>query len=132
MALIFAGTYYYVSWMPPQAPQSANIQLYADINMRAMISENQIWWKVKATDINYTKTVYAYNPNSYNVTLTVFWEAFPEEMTQYCEWRTEAKEVLQPLEIAEIKLYLIVKPNDWLGISAFEGDVLTQIGGETR
>jgi len=130
MAGVFGAAYYYAGQQ--QALREATyqeLQIFADSQKRIRIQDNNIWWTVKTTDYNYTKTFWIFNPNSWSVTADVFWEAFPAEMTPYCQWSSSPFASIGPNETAAVQLSLLIAPNSFLGLSTNQGDVVTQIKG---
>jgi len=129
MAGVFGATYYYVSNLPLIPFKQPEI--YADPNMKASY-ENPIWWIIDKANFTYNIVVYVFNPNDKQIKLDIYWEAFPTEMTPYCTWSSDAPETISPLTIVMVKLHLAVGNNTMLGNSGWQGDVLTQIGGEVQ
>ena len=117
------------SWPKPPLPELMQPEIYADLNMKANVG-NPIWWKIDVPGFTYSKIVYVYNPNPEPIRLEIYWEAFPQEMTANCSWTSVSPHTINATSIVEVRLYLTVYENPWLGHSSFEGDVLTQIRGE--
>jgi len=129
MAGVLGAAYYYVGTIPPQPFYQPTV--YADMNMRAEIGNN-IWWHVDYFNFQYFKFIYVFNNNTKPMKLDIFWEAFPTEMTPNCTWSVTAPDMINASSIVEVRLFLSVAENRFKGISSYQGDVLTQIGGETR
>lgn len=108
---------------PPQPLPFEQLEIYADLNMRAEIGST-VWWAVNYPDIHYTKILYLYNPNNFDITLDLFWESFPQEMHEFCEWSSTLEDgsVISP-GLQEIRLYLLVRDNKFL----VQGEIQTQI-----
>jgi hypothetical protein len=132
--LIFAATWIVIfaiasSWPKPPLPELLQPEVYADLNMKASVG-NPIWWTVDVLGFTYSKIVYVYNPNAEPITLEIYWEAFPQQMTANCSWSSVSPLTINATSIAELRLYLTIYENPWLGTSSFEGDCLTQIKAE--
>lgn len=128
-AVIMGGILIVASYLPkpqPEVPVFQELMVYADMNMMANIG-NSLWWSVSYPDVNYSKIVYVYNPNNYSVAIEVYLEAFPAEMSQYCRWGSDLSPSIGGMELVELRLWVLVEDNQFLGLSAYEGDVLTQI-----
>lgn len=110
------------------SPELKPLEVYYDRDMTTRIQDNNVWWRITITNLTYVKIVYVYNPNDYNATIDIYWEAFPAEMTQYCHWGSN---LLSPSigskELVELRLWVSVGANQFLGLSSYDGDVLTRI-----